>query len=195
LLNFQRFGTFETDHKELVMIVRAFLAAATLMGGLAAILPASATPLSGSALPLAQSSSSQIVLARDKHRKVWVYNRHRYGPRFTYRHGRYRYFYNGYYYANPWWTYGPGVAIGVGPGYGPAYAYGQGPDAGDRYGADEGADGQYGQDGEGQDYADQGGGGDDPHVQWCMNRYRTYDPESDSFTGYDGLQHRCNSPY
>jgi hypothetical protein len=167
------------------MTVRVFLAAAVLLGGLAAALPASATLVSGSVLPLAQSSSPQVVLARDKHqRKVWVYNRHRHGPRFAYRHGRYRYFYNGFYYANPWWTYGPGVTIGVGPGYAnPDYGYASGPDDG-TYAADDG-----------QDYADQGDGEDDPHVAWCMNRYRTYDPDSDSFTGYDGLQHRCNSPY
>jgi hypothetical protein len=36
---------------------------------------------------------------------------------------------------------------------------------------------------------------DDEHVQWCMNRYRSYDPETDSFMGYDGMLHPCNSPY
>ena len=35
----------------------------------------------------------------------------------------------------------------------------------------------------------------DAHVQWCLNRYRSYDPRSDSFLGYDGLRHRCRSPY
>jgi hypothetical protein len=33
------------------------------------------------------------------------------------------------------------------------------------------------------------------HVQWCLNRYRSYKPETDTFTGYDGYEHRCNSPY
>ena len=33
------------------------------------------------------------------------------------------------------------------------------------------------------------------HVQWCLNRYRSYDPASDSFLGYDGFRHRCISPY
>jgi hypothetical protein len=33
------------------------------------------------------------------------------------------------------------------------------------------------------------------HVAWCMERYRSYDPASDSFLGYDGLRHRCNSPF
>ena len=37
------------------------------------------------------------------------------------------------------------------------------------------------------------GGGD--HVQWCLDRYRSYNPRTDTFRGYDGLDHRCISPY
>jgi hypothetical protein len=33
------------------------------------------------------------------------------------------------------------------------------------------------------------------HVEWCLNRYRSYDPASDTFLGYDGNRHRCNSPF
>lgn len=33
------------------------------------------------------------------------------------------------------------------------------------------------------------------HVQWCSQRYRSYNPATDQFLGYDGLYHRCNSPY
>jgi hypothetical protein len=33
------------------------------------------------------------------------------------------------------------------------------------------------------------------HVRWCYNRYRSYDARTDSFMGYDGRRHRCNSPY
>ena len=33
------------------------------------------------------------------------------------------------------------------------------------------------------------------HVWWCLNRYRSYDIRSDTFMGYDGRRHRCNSPY
>jgi hypothetical protein len=165
-------------------MLRVALGAGVLLGGLAAALPASATPLSSGALPVLETQSGSVVLVRNDHRrKVIIYNRRVHGPRFAHRHGRYRYFYGGYYYANPWWTYGPGVAINVGPGYAsPDYGYASGPD-----------DGSYAPDDD-QDYADQGGG-DDPHVTWCMNRYQTYDPDSDSFTGYDGLPHRCNSPY
>lgn len=33
------------------------------------------------------------------------------------------------------------------------------------------------------------------HVQWCQQRYRSYDVASDSFLSYDGNRYRCNSPY
>lgn len=38
-------------------------------------------------------------------------------------------------------------------------------------------------------------GGGNAHVAWCAQRYRSYQPYSNTFTGYDGLQHYCNSPY
>jgi hypothetical protein len=34
----------------------------------------------------------------------------------------------------------------------------------------------------------------DSHVSWCLNRYRTYDPRTDTFRGNDGLRHRCVGP-
>lgn len=35
----------------------------------------------------------------------------------------------------------------------------------------------------------------DGHVQYCLNRYRSYDPRTNTFMGYDGYRHECNSPY
>jgi hypothetical protein len=29
------------------------------------------------------------------------------------------------------------------------------------------------------------------HVRRCLERYRTYDPYSDTYVGYDGYRHRC----
>jgi hypothetical protein len=46
------------------------------------------------------------------------YDRDRHGERRRSREGRYRYFHEGYYYATPWWTVGPGVVVGVGGGIG-----------------------------------------------------------------------------
>ncbi len=33
------------------------------------------------------------------------------------------------------------------------------------------------------------------HVRWCLNRYRSYNPRTDSFRGLDGRYHICISPY
>jgi hypothetical protein len=33
------------------------------------------------------------------------------------------------------------------------------------------------------------------HVQWCLDRYRTYDPHTDTFVGRGYRTYRCNSPY
>lgn len=33
------------------------------------------------------------------------------------------------------------------------------------------------------------------HVQWCLGRYRSYNPNTDMYFGYDGRYHRCRSPY
>ncbi len=31
----------------------------------------------------------------------------------------------------------------------------------------------------------------DSHVSRCFARYRTYDPHTDTYVGYDGYEHRC----
>jgi len=33
------------------------------------------------------------------------------------------------------------------------------------------------------------------HVEWCLGRYRSYNPNTDRYLGYDGHYHRCRSPY
>ncbi|MCB1494780.1 MAG: BA14K family protein [Bauldia sp.] len=33
------------------------------------------------------------------------------------------------------------------------------------------------------------------HVDWCLANYRSYNPATDTFMGYDGYAHRCISPY
>jgi hypothetical protein len=33
------------------------------------------------------------------------------------------------------------------------------------------------------------------HEAWCQAHYRSYNPATDSYVGYDGLAHRCVSPY
>jgi hypothetical protein len=40
-----------------------------------------------------------------------------------------------------------------------------------------------------------GYGGSSAHVQWCLNRYRTYDPATDTYIPRVGVRAYCNSPY
>ncbi|WP_163268112.1 BA14K family protein [Chelativorans alearense] len=37
--------------------------------------------------------------------------------------------------------------------------------------------------------------GSDPHVEWCLRRYRSYDVRTDTFQPYHGPRRYCNSPY
>ena len=38
-------------------------------------------------------------------------------------------------------------------------------------------------------------GGDDAHVEWCLDRYRSYNPRTDAFLAYSGRYKQCISPY
>jgi hypothetical protein len=33
------------------------------------------------------------------------------------------------------------------------------------------------------------------HVDWCLNRYRSYSPRTNTWVSYNGRVHRCISPY
>ena len=33
------------------------------------------------------------------------------------------------------------------------------------------------------------------HIEWCLDRYRSYNPATNTFIGYDGFQHECRGPY
>jgi len=149
---------------------RRIILAATAAAGLGALalgVPASAATFSpGSPLPVLEGTSNDIhTVQSQRQKRLWRYNQRRHGNRFRARHGHYRHFYGGYYYARPWWNYrrDPGFAISIGV---PAVAYG---------------------------YRQSYGGSS--HVEWCLDRYRSYDPRTNTFLGYDGFRHRCNSPY
>lgn len=94
-----------------------------------------------------------------RHWNNWYRNGRWYGPRYRYRYPGHNYFYSGFWYPWPWWSY---------------YGGGWGFEVGDAFA--------------GGSYASQ-------HVQWCMNRYRSYNPRTDTYTGYDGKKHRCRGPY
>ena len=33
------------------------------------------------------------------------------------------------------------------------------------------------------------------HVEWCMDRYRSYNPRNNTWVAYSGRVHQCVSPY
>lgn len=35
----------------------------------------------------------------------------------------------------------------------------------------------------------------DPHTAWCIDRFQTYDPQTDLYFYAPGKQRHCNSPY
>jgi hypothetical protein len=56
------------------------------------------------------------------------------------------------------------------------------------YGGYDGYDDGYYGDSYGPAYAYEGG---DDGAGYCMQRYRSYDPNSGTYLGYDGLRHPC----
>jgi len=76
------------------------------------------------------------------------YDRHRHGPRYKHRRPGFRFYFGGYWYSNPWWSYSVPRRYYV-----------------------------------------------NRHVEWCLGRYRSYNPRTDMYLGYDGHYHRCRSPY
>jgi hypothetical protein len=88
------------------------------------------------------------------------------------------------------WGFGGGLAAGalIGGALAAPYYYGGyygGPYYGDAYYADPGyaAPGYYA-----EPYAGGGGGGG---VEYCMQRYRSYNPNTGTYTGNDGRPHPC----
>jgi hypothetical protein len=79
----------------------------------------------------------------------------------------------------------PGVGVGVGIGLGSSYAYYNDPYY---YGPNYYADDSYYYD-DSAPVAVVGTEGVDP--SYCARRYRSYDPASGTFLGYDGLRHPC----
>lgn len=104
---------------------------------------------------------------RGRYNNNWRYNRRIHGYRCNGWSNNCRYRYGNYWYQNPWWLVGSGVALGVGIGAATAY------------------DGGY--------YG--GGGYGSRHVAWCMDRYRSYNPRYNTWVAYSGAVRQCISPY
>lgn len=104
------------------------------------------------------------------------YDRRRYANRYNYRRGNYRNYYRGHHYSRRYNNFYIGL-----PGFYYPYYY-------NNYGYNDYSSGY----GNGYGYSSGYGGG---HVQWCLNRYRSYNVRTNTFRGYDGYNHRCISPY
>lgn len=95
------------------------------------------------------------------------YNRYRHGYRCNSWSNNCRHYYGGYWYQNPWWTY-PAIGIGIGIGAGAYY---------DDY------------------YAPPPRAYGNRHVRWCLDRYRSYNPRTNTWVAYSGRVNQCISPY
>ena len=104
---------------------------------------------------------------------VAKWDRERDGSRCLYRTGECRHFYHGYYYETPWWT----LPMVVGGNIGANRYY-------DGYEDDYYDEDQY-----------DDGGWNDSHIQWCLNRYRSYNPRNNTWVSYSGEVHECISPF
>lgn len=146
------------------------LAAAALMAGTLSLGGAqAANVMTGSGAP-AGITTMQDSNIQDVARRYWRRGGNWNGGNWN-RHGHNHHNNNGA------WL-GLGLGLGLLPFYGGYGGYGYGYGGGPYYS---------------EPYYYSGGGGG--HVNWCINRYRTYDPRSNTFRGYDGLLHQCRSPY
>jgi hypothetical protein len=121
--------------------------------------------------PLAASQQNdgiiQVAERRDRgdRRMRTSWDRHRDGRRCSSRFGNCRHFHRGYYYETPWWT----LPLIVGGSIAAQNAY------------------------DDDDYDDDGYGS--AHVEWCLDRYRSYNPRTNTWVSYSGDVNECNSPY
>jgi BA14K-like protein len=156
---------------ELVMSRSTKIVVAALMTATMPLLaaPASAAPMSS---PLALKNAAASPIENVQWRRGWGWGRGGWvGPAVAGAiiggaiYGATRpYGYYGGYGAYDGYAYAPGYA------YGPRYGYGPG------YGGGYVAAPAY-------------GGGDE--VAYCQQRFRSYDPASGTYLGYDGMRHPC----
>ncbi len=149
------------------MLKHTIIALAALGAGLSGLsaTQASAFPIQP-APGIEQGSASLLTDVRSKYDRNRVYNRRYDGMRCGSWNNRCRYHHGGYYYENPWWLF-PVVGAGVALGAAGAYV------------ADGGYHGGYGS----------------RHVQWCLDRYRSYNPRTNTWVSYSGRVNQCVSPY
>ncbi len=128
---------------------------------------------SASAMPrtspmAAQTADNNAIVdveMRYDRRRNW--DRRRDGDRCSYRNDRCRHYYRGRYYQNQWWALP--IIIGGAIAADRAYDRGYDEDIYDDYG--------------------------NSHVEWCLSRYRSYNPRNNLWLSYSGNYRQCVSPY
>ena len=124
-------------------------------------------PLAATQQNVANDGMIQLAASKNDRRMRSEWNSRRDGRRCSERFGNCRHFHNGYYYETPWWT----LPLIIGGGIAANNVY-------DDY--DDGYD---------------GGGYGSRHVEWCLDRYRSYNPRTNTWVSYSGNVNQCNSPY
>ena len=153
------------------------------MLGLSTLAFSGASASAAAMLPLSPVVSGEANAPSDgivqvdskKYNNNWNNNRKwnkRYGKRCDYYNDNCRHRYRGHYYETPWWT----VPLIVGGGIAANNYYDNGYDDYD------------------DDY-DDGGRVSSRHVQWCLNKYRSYNPRYNTWVAYSGQVKKCYSPY
>jgi len=98
------------------MLATGAVGAAAVEASASALTPIGSIPaaMSSAIQPAAMVVTKKKVVRKNGHmtKKVWVYDRGRYGMRYRARRPGYTYYYGGYYYSKPWWTPGINLCIG-----------------------------------------------------------------------------------
>ena len=147
------------------------LAFSTASASAAAMLPLS--PVGYGEANAASDSIVQVDSKKYNNNRKW---NKRYGKRCDYYNDNCRHRYRGHYYETPWWT----LPVIIGGGIAANNYYNNGYDDYDDYDNYDGYD---------------GGGMSSRHVQWCLNRYQSYNPRNNTWLAYSGRVKQCNSPY
>lgn len=150
------------------MFRHTIIALTALGAGLAGFTVSGASAFPVQSAPTVETGSSTLltdVRSRYERNRVATYDRRYHGNRCNNWSNNCRYRHGGYYYQNQWWLF-PMVGAGI------------------ALGAAAANDGYYG-----------GGGYGNRHVAWCLDRYRSYNPRTNTWVSYSGRVYQCISPY
>ena len=123
-------------------------------------------PLAQTQQNVANGGMIQLAASNQQRRMRSTWDRNLDGDRCSRRDDRCRHYHRGHYYETPWWT----LPLIIG-----------GSIAANNYDDDN--------------YDDNDGGYGSRHVEWCLDRYKSYNPRRNTWVSYSGNVNQCNSPY